>query len=190
MESSVFFRSLNFLRVRHPFALRYNFLYPLLLSCLTVAVLRFLAPNEAFFSSGGLITKFTPFLAVIAPFYIASLAAVSTFGGHAFIDSPFQMARPVTLLVIGKRGGWEQIDVTPRHFLSLLFGYCCIVALALFIASIFSPVLAGGISALSGGYGVAVKLSGGLVYLFFFFQMILATILGIYYLADRLHRPF
>lgn len=84
-----------------------------------------------------------PLVKASAPFFIAALAVVSTFAGPELFSEPFKMKEPVTLHVIGERGEPELKDVTPRHFLSLLLGYCCLLSLVPFLVSIFSPVFVG-----------------------------------------------
>lgn len=155
---------------------------------LTTLILFVFAPNLNVYGPEGLLTQLTPFLAVMAPFFLASLAAVSTFSGPSFFDKPFNMAEPVTLTVVGEMGALDPIDVTPRHFLSLLFGYCCVVALNLFIFAIFIPQVAGGIANLLSSYAEYVGWVGLLMFLFLFYQVVLATLLGIYYLSDKIHR--
>jgi hypothetical protein len=187
-ESSVFLRSLNFLRVSHPYALKYNLIYPSACAFATAFLFYVFVPSINVFGASGLLFKLSPFLAVIAPFFLASLAAVSTFKATEFFDLPFEMTEPVTLLIRGKRGGWTSKDVTPRYFLSLLFGYCCVVSLFLFLITIVAPIIAPKIAMMFGPYA---EISGWLllgVFLFLFYQMILSTLLGVYFLSDRIHR--
>jgi len=187
-ERSVFLRALNFLRVRHPFALRYSFLYPLALTLLVGGAFFKFSPNVDVYGRDGLISQLSPFLAIFAPFFLAALAAVSTFQGANFLDAPFQMEGEVTLVIAGERGFPEAIKVTPRHFLSLLFGYCCVVSLTLFLLTIAVPLLSGGVSDYFAGWAAFVGWLGFGLFLFFFFQIILSTLLGVYYLSDKFHR--
>jgi hypothetical protein len=188
LERSVFLRSLNYLRVKHQFAARYSFFYPMLFSALTGVCFFMFTHQIDVYGVDGLLVKLTPFLAIIAPFFLASLAAVATFGGSESLDAPFDTAEPVTLIVVGEMGALDSLDVTPRHFLSLLFGYCCVVALNLFLFAIFVPQIAVGLSNLIGVNSSYVGWAGLFVFLFFFYQVILATLLGIYYLSDKIHR--
>lgn len=160
----------------------------MLFASITVLALIIFAPNMDIYGNSGIFVKLTPFLAVISPFFLAALAAVATFGGTKFFDEDFKMAEPVTLSVIGEMGALESINVKPRHFLSLLFGYCCVVALNLFIFSIFVPQIAGGLADLLGNSALYISWLGLLVFLFFFYQVIIATLLGIYFLSDKMHR--
>jgi len=188
MEKTVFLRSLNYLRVNHQYAVRYNWVYPTFLGGALALVVLLLTSTDSSFERNGLLTSFTPVLSILAPFYIAALAAVSTFSGTKAIDEPFKMSRPVLLKVIGDGGDWENIDVSPRHFLSLLFGYCTALSMFLLTVSIFSPLVLKGIKVISTTYSEWL-LGGALIaFLILFSQLVLCTLLGVYFLADRIHR--
>jgi hypothetical protein len=188
IERSAFWRTLNFLRIIHPYALKYNIVYPSIFAIAVASFVIFFGSPVDSFSNEGAIEKLLPLLTVLAPFYIASLAAVATFQGPDFFDKPFSMSSTVTLSVIGSRGAWEVIDVTPRHFLSLLFGYCTTVSIILIAVSIFAESI-GPVALIwspAGNYYFLTFLL--FVYLFFLAQLTLFTLLGVYYLADRAHR--
>lgn len=188
IESSVFFRALNFLRIRHPYALRYNAIYPAVATGIVAIPIILGGDISEHFKSAGFIPSLIPVLSILAPFYIASLAAVSTFGGPEFFDEPFRMNMPVTLQITGDGGDWNQIDITPRYFLSLLFGYCSVASIGLLIFTIFSNLIAKACTKIP--WDLEPWALGMLLILFVFalFQLILSTLLGIYYLADRIHR--
>jgi len=170
MERTVFLKSLNYLRVSHPYSFAYTLLYPVGLALIASISLWQLAPDQVLFGDDGFVSKFSDFLAVIAPFFIAALAAVSTFKGPEFFDKPMEMKQPVILKVSGERGAREWIEVTPRHFLSLLLGYCSLSSLALFLVSIFAPVLVGQVSSHDGTVVEWVSRSFLFLYLFVFFR--------------------
>ncbi len=189
LEKSVFLRTLNFLRVKHQFAAAYTYWYPAIATGCTISLLFFLARSIDAYGPTGLINQLSPFLAVFAPFFLAALAAIATFSGPKFMDESFQMTSAVTLKFAGELGVVEPQDVTPRHFLSLLFGYCCVVSLALFLLSVLVPILAPNIAAMLGDYAEFFGWIFLSLYLFLFFQIVLLTLLGIYYLSDKVHRP-
>jgi len=89
---------------------------------------------------------------------------------------------------MGIGGDWEDIEVTPRHFLSMLFGYSTALSLLLLLFAIFSPVILAALQNIPpsyASYGLSAFLC---VFLFFFSQLILGTLLGVYFLADKIHR--
>lgn len=188
VERTVFLRPLNYLRIRHSYALRYNWIYPLLLGgVVSFGVLKLGSAPDAF-KNGGLILSLIPLLSILSPFYIAALAAVSTFAGNGSVDRPFEMRKPVLLSVIGGGGDWEDIELTPRHFLSMLFGYSTALSLLLLLLAIFSPLVLAAFQKILLGcarYGLSAFL---FVFLFLFSQLVLGTLLGVYFLADKIHR--
>lgn len=145
LEKTIFLRSFNYLRVSHDYSLLYNVIYPLLFAVFITVIFSIFDTSANLFEKDSLINSFVPVLSILTPFYIAALAAVSTFSGLTQIDKPFEMKKPVLLEVIGKGGDWEFIDVTPRHFLSLLFGYCTATSILLLTISIFLPSLKTGL---------------------------------------------
>lgn len=191
LEGSALTRPLNYLRVRHPYRFRYNFLYPALAAALLLAIVVFWRPQIMLWTQTGLISRFSQYLGVLAPFYLASLSAVATFSGPTNFDADFKMSRPVTLIVAGERGYPERVTITPRHFLSLLFGYCCVVSAGLFLVSLLAPALVD-VSAMgiSGSSERSSLMGRGMAGVFFFllFQILISTMLGVYYLADKMHR--
>jgi hypothetical protein len=187
-EKSVFLRSLNYLRVNHRYALLYNWIYPFVLGGATALVILQLSTEISLFQADGFVRSFTPVLSILAPFYIAALAAVATFSGNQSVDKPFDMSQPVLLKVIGDGGDWENIDVTPRHFLSLLFGYCTSLSIFLLLVSIFAPFIAKlAETAPCEWTSFSLALIFG-IFTVLLSQLFLGTLLGVYYLADRIHR--
>lgn len=188
IEKTVFLRSLNYLRVNHGYALRYNWIYPLVLGGATALGILQLVSAISLFEADGFVRSFTPVLSILAPFYIAALAAVATFSGNPSVDRPFNMSQPVLLKVIGDGGDWENIDITPRHFLSLLFGYCTSLSILLLFASIFAPFIAKLAEFAPCDWASFLLSIVFVVFVFLLSQLILGTLLGVYYLADRIHR--
>lgn len=188
LEKTVFFRSLNYLRISHTYAIWYNLVYPLITSSVISFLIFQFSCARDLFARDSLLSAFIPFLSVLSPFYIAALAAIATFSASDLLDRPFMMSKPVTLDIIGKGGEWETIDVTPRHFLSLMFGYCTTLSLFILCISIFAPFIGQGISHLGLKITPMILSSVVFAYLFLLAQLLVNTILGVYYLADRLHR--
>lgn len=186
-ERSALLRTLNYLRVRHQFYFRYNILYPMICAAVTLLALKALSP-EPFFSANGIASRFSTFFAITTPFYIAALAAISTFPGPKFFDEPFKMSRPTTIVIAGDLGAPETVEVTQRHFLCLLYGYCCILSFLLFLVAVVAPVVAPGLSAIFGATSQLGSYILSFIFLFFVFQSFILLLLGIYFLSDRIHR--
>ena len=180
--------SLNYHRIKHGYALRYNLVSPIGIALIIVWAILTFGELSAKFRVDGFVKDTLPVLSILAPFFVASLAAVSIFHGPADFDEPFKMAEPVTLLVVGRGGGWDLINVTQRHFLSLLFGYCATLAIFLLFFVMLSPTMSTpwfGLSNVAWWYAQTAAMG---VFVFFLTQLVLSMMLGIYYLADRIHR--
>ncbi len=187
IEKTVFLRTLNYLRVEHSYRRQFNLILPLLFSALILAPIYAFASNPNIFGSDGLVAGFSQILAILAPFFVASLAAVATFAGNAQFDERFQMNEPVKLQVL-ERGQWRERHLTLRQFLSLLFGYCGVTAMFLFLVTLISPIISSGVAEAFGDVSGFAGVVFFAVFVFLFSHMLTATMLGLYYLADRMHR--
>ena len=100
------------------------------------------------------------------------------------------MPQPIPTVSISISGKSEEIKLTRRRMLSMLFGYLAFLALLLYFVSIGAQVMAPSAKAI-----VAVWLHGSIVASFlgiFFFlvgQLIFITMFGLYQLSDRMHQP-
>lgn len=124
----------------------------------------------------GLLTRINGLLQVLVGFYVAALAAVSTFP-NASMD---QDAKNLT---------FRQSRISRREFLASIFGYLALLGFTLYLSGVFSDVFLGWFktdSFLAGKIVARGVLS--LAYLFMFWQMLAVTFLGIHYLVDRIHR--
>lgn len=190
MHRSALVRTLYYLKVKTSFSRRYNYIYPATVTAVIAFSIYIAAPDENIWGSNGIISKLTAFLAVLAPFYIASLAAVATFQGNKDLDLPFppdHNGRCASLPYIGTGGVAEPQPITQRHFLSLLFGYSTIIAFSLLLLSIAGPIFG---NILPKGLLISEIISSfaAVFFCFLFFQIMSITIIAVYYLSDKLQR--
>jgi hypothetical protein len=200
-EYSVLMRPLNFLRIKHDFSVSYNTVYPSIFSAIFIFLVLKLNNASSIFGETGLISKILQLLAILAPFFIAALAAISTLGKEINETMKGKVVPHIYLRVNRK---WEKTDLTTRYFLSLLFGYCSINSIALFLWGLIATFFANGIKFhivhfasehLLLGSWISINLMILCKYFFFYFyilfftHLMLITLIGIYYLADKLHRP-
>ena len=127
------------------------------------------------------------FVQVLPGFYIASLAAIASYN-NSNIDN--KMSGNPPYLEENVSGGKRKSDLSRRRFLTLMFGYLAAISM---ISTIFLFFIR--LSYDTSIFSVNPLIYNTIYYLlcfvFFaiFFQMILITLHGIYYLADRMHRP-
>lgn len=111
---------------------------------------------------------------MLVGFYVASLAAVSTFPSVALdqfaLDTTFRQKR-----------------ILRRQLLSYLFGYLSCLSLSLYIAGVLGLLSRPLISAHTDAGGVVWSLLL-FTYLFIVWNMTCVTLLGIHYLVDRIFR--
>lgn len=187
-ENRVLLRSMAFLRVSHPHQFRYNWLYPMVLMIVFYCSTVVSWDPAAGLYSGKQLERFQDHLTLLIPFFIASLAAVSTFPGPTKFDQEFEMSEPVTLVRLGERGGWVEEALSPRRFLSLLFGYATLISFGLVLFGELITPLALTVEALFGISATGVDVVLGLPYLLMFSQLVILTLLAVYYLSDYLAR--
>ena len=125
--------------------------------------------------TGGLVESVGALMQVLVGFYVASLAAVATFQGSSLDE-----------FVLNMKLRGEQLK--RRQFLSYLFGYLALLSLALYVLMLFRSVPVALAGATPGRGQALLKLSVAFVHQFVFWQMIFVTLLGLYYLTDRIHR--
>ena len=188
IEQFVFLRTLNYLRIEHAYSRQFNIYIPAVLTVLFLVLIFWFSEQPNVFGTSGLLSGFSQLLAILAPFFIASLAAVATFAGNDAFDEKFQMQEPVKITVLDQ-GRWLERHLTLRQFLSLLFGYCSVSSLLLFLVTLVSPIVSKGIATALGEASNAVGNLVLVLFTFVFFHMITATLLGLYYLSDKMHRP-
>ena len=187
IEKYILLRSLNYIRVSHRDAVAYNYIIPIIFSILLIAPICFLVPENNIYGVGGILSEFSSLLVILAPFYIVALAAVATFDGSPSFNEVMEGIKPPVLKVLD-RGQEKIMPLTMRHFLSLMFGYCSLLSLVLFLANVLVRYIAQNTNITDWIYAEYLGLSFFALYIFFLMQLITTTLLGLYFLSDKLHR--
>ncbi|MGY6278181.1 hypothetical protein [Methylomonas sp. MgM2] len=182
-------RPFSYLSIEHKQKWRVDWLYPFILSIISTSILFYLKifGNIAFYVDGAVISKILGFVQCLPGFYIAALAAIATFN-KADIDKT--MPAPAPRLDITVRGQSVAIELTRRRFLCSMFAFLTaesftLIILAIFGQAIYLPVKA----ILSPHYHLLVSAAYMLIFLFIFWQMLITSFWGLFYLGDRLHQP-
>jgi hypothetical protein len=180
------FKPLDYLRIRHHEKSWYDFYIPLLIGIgITVALYLLPLPIKTFGKSG-LIELITGILQILTGFYIASLAAVSTFKSEG-MDDPIK-GDSITLKIKIRD---KKVDkpLTRRDFLCYLFGYLTLLSLTIYFLGGFSNLLVVNFKFLIPiSYHICVKWSFVLFFLILSSNLIITTLFGLFYLVDRIHR--
>lgn len=184
----VLFAPLSYLRIRHEAKLWADWVYPLVFSALSTFLVMRYGPDGVIAGENGLLSKLLIICSVLPGFYIAALAAIATFN-RPDIDQLMPPPTPVMTQRIG--GKKNKIELTRRRFLAHLFAFLCFESLAVMVACMFASLVG---AAIVDCFipSVASCLKAGLVFLLLliFWQMLCGTLLGLYYLGDRLYRSY
>lgn len=173
-------RPFSYLRIKHEDKWVYDWLAPILFTAVTVFVAAKFIPLERILGSSGLISELTNFVSNLPGFFIAALAAVATFNKN---DIDQLMANPPKIEIL-HHGSFLMVEMTRRRFLCVLFSYLTAISIFLVIGARIGLAIT-----VPSEYFAAASWSGIVIFMFVLWQMILATVLGLYYLGERLHTP-
>ena len=136
---------------------------------------------------GTLLSDMLSFTQNLPGFYIAALAAIATFNK---ISMDYVMPKPAPTLNVKEGKKSIKIEMTRRRFLCLMFAFltaqsiflCIILMLGKFI---YIPTM----QDIQDNYRIATTFAYMFVILFMFFQIVITTFWGIFYLGYKLHKP-
>lgn len=184
------FSPLNYLRIEHEEKRWYDYKIPLIIGAIVTAVYYFNPNKVPLVGSSGLLVQVNGLLQVLIGFYIAALAAVSTFS-NATIDEV--MAGDAPTIVEKYRGTKLKVELTRRRFVCYLFGYLALTSFILFCLGLVS-ILAGKSVSLT----IATMTSPEFLWVFktifvgvyavILINLITTTLLGLYFLSVRFHQ--
>lgn len=178
-------RPFSYLAIKHEYKYLVDWVFPAVLVVITGFVLFSLRQGLNVFGDSGMLSRLLGFIQNLPGFYIAALAAIATFG-RSDIDNIIPTPTPMIMEV---RGGEEnRIPLTRRRFLCMMFSFLtaeCVVLILISIGvlSVASDYQGGPIENFKVFTGL-----GFLVYMLFFYQMLIATFWGLFYLGDKIHQ--
>lgn len=179
------FVPLKYLLIRHPEKTKFDLVFPIVFACF------FLLPtlSSDFRDAAAkmdILGRSSDLLSILTGFFVAALAAVATFGGEE-MNEIMPGSSPVTLRDPYRT---EPEKLSRRRFLSFLFGYLAFLSLTLYLMGFvyygletyviikYFPHWAGTSFVVFWGiYGFALG------------NLLANTLLGLFYLTDRIHRP-
>ena len=182
-------RPFSYLAIEHRSKWIVDWVYPLVLAVISMAVIfgMKLLGAVSLYADGGLISKVLGFVQGLPGFYIAALAAIATFNR---IDIDKTMPSPAPTLDIKVQGRTVAIELTRRRFLCSMFAFLTAENLILIVLAIFSQTL---YTAAKSVIPVAAQVWVSAVFMFMFlmmfWQMMVTSFWGLFYLGDKLHQP-
>lgn len=184
------FSPLSYLRIKHEEKDWYDYKIPFAVSFLLTIAYYCLANKISLIETNGLLLQVNGLLQVLIGFYIAALAAVSTFSSPS-IDEVMAGSPPT--LVEKFRGQKITVELTRRRFVCYLFGYLALVSFVLFCVGMISILIGKPLHLWLLTFwssdvilGLKTAFVGG--YLFILMNIITTTLLGLYFLAVRFHQ--
>ena len=182
-------RPLSYLQIEHQQKWKFDWLIPLVFAVISTGVLFLLRDYLDIYSSEGLISQVLSFIQILPGFYIAALAAISTFNKN---DIDQIMPEPTPKMEILIQGQKNTIDLTRRRFLCMLFAFLVAESIIVALLAIFALNFAGAIKSLLNIHlYIQIGISHFFIFIFslLFWQLIVSTFLGLYYLGDKMHHP-
>jgi hypothetical protein len=127
-------------------------------------------------------------------FYIAALAAVATFGRE---EIDYTMPHPAPTLIMETNGKNAPVELTFRMFLSFLFAYLTAMSFVAVFALVGANLIAPSAKFILCGSSLAcAPLAQGIILALYVsvmgwlaFKIVITTLLGIYFMAEKIHRP-
>lgn len=185
-NSKKFLTPLSFLRLRNEKLIFFQWIAPTFFAL----VLYFFVLNPfgwVFeFQFGGIFKAVNSFVGVLVGFYIAALAATATFPSEK-LDGPLDS--PTFLKA---KHGKNEVDeeLSRRRYMTVVFGYCAFLAFIILICGILQI----NVSLPKSTDPFWSSLNGSafrffwLLYLWLLSSLLSATLVGLHYLIDRMHR--
>lgn len=163
----------------------FQFGFPTLLTAFSLLIFWLTAGSCLALDLSKIITGLNSLLSILIGFYIASLAAVSSFNSDK-LDQPI---RGSVVKVNTTSGNGSREILTRRQFLSALFGYCAGLSVILYILGLFYANLTFSyqdhhLDLINHAINFVIQL----LYLWLSFSLLVSTLLGLHYLIERMHR--
>lgn len=187
LKTSRLLRPVLFLSIKSKGLKKYTWLYPALWVFLVLNYIYFFP--ETCIDKSTIIKKMiqdcSNLLYVLPGFYIAALAAIATFNAPT-MDVPLDGQNTE---LCSQEENIQTRKLTRRRFLCLLFGYLSFLSLILCVVTVIFTQMPP--SAIFAKIWPTSKIYMDLFFItvamLFFIQLICLTLLGLYYLCDRIH---
>ncbi len=180
------FSPLSYLRIRHKVKVIYDWLLPIILATICTLAYWRLPYKPALYGTNGFISYISDIIKFLSPFYIASLAAISTFSNENIDET---MIGDPCLLKTKIKNNSKNIELTRRQFLCYLFGYLSLISLFLYFFAYIADISRQNIAhCIPVDIQIYIKYLFIWFYLFCFYNMIISTLLGLHYLSNRIHK--
>jgi hypothetical protein len=189
-------RPIAFRQIQHPALHIINVYVPSVLTILNIILYIVLPIEPKLFGDDSVTSNALLFITVLPGFFIAALAAVATFPGDNLNEI---MPAPAPTLVMRTGNTLAPVELTSRIFLCHLFSYLTVLSFAGFLIGAGSDLLAPSARYLLAEITVAevTRVISTLLHILYiavltwvFANLIVTTVYGLYFLVERIHRPY
>jgi len=171
------FKPLEYIQISHSEKRWFDWVVPLFFAIIMALIIRYLPKPIALIGKDGMISLVNGMLQILSGFYIASMAAVATFQREGMDDK-----------MHGKAATLNGKSLTRRNFLTYLFGYLAFMSIFLYFAGGFIQLASSSVTIWATGIPLIIKYIFVAIYLFFVFNILCTTILGMHFMIDKIHR--
>ncbi|WP_143103469.1 hypothetical protein [Albimonas pacifica] len=181
------FTVFSFLRLKSEDIVWYQWIYPTAIFSIVFGLFIWKGGEFLTFDRGELIKDVNSLVGILVGFYIAALAAVSSFSNENL--DQLMKGRAPTLISV-RQGAEIKETLTRRRFLSILFGYCASLAIILYVFGVIQThivVILPDIEWVKWAFGALRMLAWG-IYVWIISSLLVVTLLGLHYLVERMHR--
>ena len=177
----------SFLRLRSVDIFWFQWIYPTAIAAALVIGFHWFGSQLATFDVEKLVADINSLMGILVGFYIAALAAVSSFTNENL--DQIMKGRAPTLTTIRQDREIKE-TLTRRRFVAVLFGYCATLSIALYILGVLQIRLSFSCSSRAWMETVCQIAGNGVwvVYIWMICSLLVVTLLGLHYLIDRMHR--
>lgn len=168
---------ISYLAIKQPQKKWFDFILPLISSLIITVIILFIdfkIKNIELFVSNGIVSVINGITQILSGFYLASMAAIATFPN-----------KEMDKIMDGQAPEYNGQKLTRRGFLIRLFGYLSFICIFLYFfggtAVYFSNFI------VLEKYNVLIKTIFCLTYFSIFFNMLLTTSLGLYFMIIRIN---
>jgi hypothetical protein len=181
------FTVFSFLRLSSADIRWYQWTYPTALFLVVVVGFHWLGSVWLVYDTDKLVADLNSLMGILVGFYIAALAAVSSFTNEN-LDQAMKGRAPT--LTTSRQGNEIKETLSRRRFLAVLFGYCATLSIGIYAFGVLSvhvslvstaPAWADSLVWFIGQVGWAL-------YTWMICSLLVVTLLGLHYLVERMHR--
>ena len=181
------FTVFSFLRLRSADIFWYQWIYPSIFFAVTFGGFLFWGHQFVSFDQSNLIGDVNALMGILVGFYIAALAAVSSFANENL--DQIMRGRAPTLTSV-RKGNEIKETLTRRRFLAIIFGYCATLAIILYVFGVLQVHLTVTQPAALWAQTImsVVGYIAWAIYLWIISSLLVVTLPGLHYLVERMHR--